>query len=85
LQGAESGSQGHHQLPARRNAEHSGSCKVETAKSIEIVVDGMENRLVLITVVGMEKRIRGIYGRNKTFKLERSFAMPIELERMEVG
>lgn len=52
---------------------------------IGIVVDGMENRLVLITVVGVEKRIRGIYGRNKTFKLERSFAMPIELEWVEVG
>jgi hypothetical protein len=45
----------------------------------------MENRIVLITVVGVEKRKRGIYGRNKTFKLERSFAMPIELEWMEVG
>ena len=62
-----------------------GIAKRRLQNGIEIVVDGMENQLVLITVVGVEKRKRGIYGRNKTFKLERSFAMPIELERMEVG
>jgi len=33
---------------------------------VEIVADGMGNRLVLITVAGTEKRKRGIYGRNKT-------------------
>jgi len=62
-----------------------GVVKWRLQNGIEIVVDGMGNRLVLITVVGTEKRKRGIYGRNKTFKLERSFAMPIELEWMEVG
>lgn len=62
-----------------------GVVKWRLQNGIEIVVDGMGNRLVLITVVGTEKRKRGIYGRNKTFKLERSFAMPIELEWVEVG
>jgi len=62
-----------------------GIAKWRLQNGVEIVVDGMGNRLVLITVVGTEKRKRGIYGRNKTFKLERSFAMPIELEWMEVG
>lgn len=62
-----------------------GVVKWRLQNGIEIVVSGVGNRLVLITVVGTEKRKRGIYGRNKTFKLERSFAMPIELERMEVG
>ena len=62
-----------------------GVAKWRLQNGIEIVVDGMENRLILITVVGTEKRKRGIYGRNKTFKLERSFAMPIELEWVEVG
>jgi hypothetical protein len=62
-----------------------GVVKWRLQNGIEIVVSGVGNRLVLITVVGVEKRKRGIYGRNKTFKLERSFAMPIELEWMEVG
>ena len=62
-----------------------GVVKWRLQNGIEIVVSGVGNRLVLITVVGTEKRKRGIYGRNKTFKLERSFAMPIELEWMEVG
>jgi outer membrane receptor for ferrienterochelin and colicin len=62
-----------------------GVVKWRLQNGIEIVVNGVGNRLVLITVVGTEKRKRGIYGRNKTFKLERSFAMPIELERIEVG
>ena len=62
-----------------------GVMKLRLQNGVEIVVSGVKNRLVLITVVGMEKRKRGIYGRNKTFKLERSFAMPIELEWMEVG
>jgi len=62
-----------------------GVAKWRLQNGVEIVVDGVGNRLVLITVVGMKKRIRGIYGRNKTYKLERLFAMPIELERMEVG
>jgi len=62
-----------------------GIAKWRLQNGVEIVVDGMGNRLVLITVVGVEKRKRGIYGRNKTFKLERSFAMPIELEWVEVG
>ena len=62
-----------------------GVVKWRLQNGIEIVVSGVGNRLILITVVGAEKRKRGIYGRNKTFKLERSFAMPIELEWMEVG
>jgi len=62
-----------------------GVVKWRLQNGIEIVVSGVGNRLILITVVGTEKRKRGIYGRNKTFKLERSFAMPIELEWMEVG
>ncbi|OUM89882.1 hypothetical protein [Parageobacillus thermoglucosidasius] len=62
-----------------------GVVKWRLQNGIEIVVSGVGNRLVLITVVGVEKRKRGIYGRNKTFKLERSFAMPIELEWVEVG
>jgi hypothetical protein len=62
-----------------------GVVKWRLQNGVEIVVSGVGNRLVLITVVGMEKRKRGIYGQNKTFKLERSFAMPIELEWMEVG
>jgi len=62
-----------------------GVVKWRLQNGIEIVVSGVGNRLVLITVVGVKKRKRGIYGRNKTFKLERSFAMPIELEWVEVG
>ncbi len=62
-----------------------GVAKWRLQNGVEIVVNGMGNRLVLITVVGMEKRIRGIYGCNKRYKLERSFSMPIELECMEVG
>ena len=62
-----------------------GVVKWRLQNGIEIVVSGVGNRLILITVVGTEKRKRGIYGRNKTFKLERSFAMPIELEWVEVG
>ena len=62
-----------------------GVTKWRLQNGVEIVVSGLKNRLVLITVVGVEKRKRGIYGRNKTFKRERSFAMPIELEWMEVG
>jgi hypothetical protein len=62
-----------------------GVVKWRLQNGIEIVVSGVGNRLILITVVGTEKRIRGIYGRNKTFKLERSFAMPIEPEWVEVG
>ena len=62
-----------------------GVVKWRLQNGAEIVVSGVGNRLILITVVGTEKRKRGIYGRNKTFKLERSFSMPIELEWMEVG
>jgi len=62
-----------------------GVVKWRLQNGAEIVVSGVGNRLILITVVGTEKRKRGIYGRNKTFKLERSFSMPIELEWMGVG
>jgi hypothetical protein len=62
-----------------------GVTKWRLQNGVEIVVSGVKNRLVLITVVGVEKRKRGIYGRNKTFKRERSFSMTTELERMEVG
>jgi len=62
-----------------------GVAKWRLQNGVEIVVSGVENRLVLITVVGVAKRKRGIYGRNKTFKREQSFSMPIELERMEVS
>ena len=62
-----------------------GIAKWRLQNGVEIVVDGMENRLVLVTVVGMKKQMRGIYKRNKTYKLERLLAKPIEVERMEVG
>jgi len=50
-----------------------GVAKWRLQNGVEIVVSGVENRLVLITVVGMEKRKLRIYGRNNTFKLNGHF------------